>query len=103
MSAAAAVRARYTVCLTGSLAGNAARVRPNRSFRRQATEQIIGPGARAPGPLQSAGRGSAVNQRTAAILQRPECLIGWNRRQDLEIVERVFRFRWRLHLFEIHV
>ena len=46
---------------------------------------------------------SAVHQGTAAVLQRPERLIGRNRRQDLEVVVRICGFRGRLHLFKIHV
>ena len=41
-----------------------------------------------------------MHQRAASILERPEGLFGRNGCKDLEVIEGIFQFRRRLHLFE---
>jgi hypothetical protein len=52
--------------------------------------QMVPPALMLPAARGLCFRGSAVDQRTLTVLQRSQPLIGRNRCQDLEVVERVF-------------
>src|SRR5690349_14920523 len=43
------------------------------------------------------------DQRAAALVERPECLVGGDMFRDLEIVPRLLRFRRRFYFGQIHV